>query len=103
MSKDHDTALALQHLHQQTMRQLEAIADAIKAGELDAAQGAAQARALIATTAQQSSARMEAARATMRRRQRRAWRLALLMVVAAAVVVLGLVLALALARIRPPA
>lgn len=99
MSKNHDTAHELQHLHHQTMQQLEAIADAIKAGELDADQGAAQAQALIASTEQHASASMEAAQADMRRRQRRAWRLALLVVAAAAVVVLGLVLA----RINLPA
>ena len=99
MSKDHDTAQELQQLHNQTMQQLEAIAEAIKTGQLDPEQGAAQARALIDTTEQQSTARMEAAMAAMRQRQRRAWRLALLVVVAAAVVVLGLVLA----RISVPA
>jgi predicted nucleic acid-binding Zn ribbon protein len=99
LSRDDNTAQELQQLHQQTMRQLEAIADAIKAGELDADQGAAQARALIAITEQQSTASMEAAKLVMRRNQRRALRLALLVVVAAALVALALVLA----RINLPA
>ncbi|WP_313169272.1 hypothetical protein [Stenotrophomonas sp.] len=93
MSNHNDATLELQKLQSEVMQQLEIIADDITAGRLGADEGAARARALIATSEQQRVAMFNAAISASQRQRRRGWLFASMVVIAIAMVVVGLLLA----------
>jgi len=92
VSTSPDPTLDLQKLQFEVMQQLEVIADDIKAGRLDAAEGAAKAKALIAVSEQRRIAMFDAAVSASQRHRRRGWMLAVLVVAAIATVLAGLLL-----------
>ncbi|WP_313494524.1 hypothetical protein [Stenotrophomonas sp.] len=93
MSNHNDATLELQKLQSEVMQQLEIIADDITAGRLGADEGAARAKALIATSEQQRVAMFNAAISASQRQRRRGWLFASMVVIAIAMVVVGLLLA----------
>jgi len=93
LSNHNDATLELQKLQSEVMQQLEIIADDITAGRLGADEGAARARALIATSEQQRVAMFNAAISASQRQRRRGWLFASMVVIAIAMVVVGLLLA----------
>ena len=93
MSNHNDATLELQKLQSEVMQQLEIIADDITAGRLGADEGAARAKALIATSEQQRVAMFNAAISASQRQRRRGWLFASMVVSAIAMVVGGLLLA----------
>jgi len=93
LSNHNDATLELQKLQSEVMQQLEIIADDITAGRLGADEGAARAKALIATSEQQRVAMFNAAISASQRQRRRGWLFASMVVIAIAMVVVGLLLA----------